>query len=904
MSFLLESFGQGFGQGLNKGIQNFYAQKEQISKNKPIARNLFQKQLKRYGADKAYSEEMHRQAEKLIDTYIGEGIDPTDASDLAYVQMVSGFPDPKGKPTTKEKPSESKIQKFLSTPITGLFGAATQIPELASKGSKALQESFAEKKSPRAPKVGDEKLLTKPVTELTVDEIFRLPQERFQNLKPYEQEIVDRKLEESGERESYANVAKGFIPGYAGLENTFREAGLTPEQDLGPQGLATALQTGGEIAKDFALFGAVNGKTVASRAGKAAALFGGEKALSTALNERRAPTIGEVGSAAALGAGAEVIAPLIEPLWNQIKRIPSLFKTVKSAAKEIKIPSVPGKKVAVDAVEKEIIEKAAEQANSKGVDLLKASQGDPASLNALQKEVNTTAKTFQQTAKFNQKELARVREEVAKKLPESPLEKYYAPKKEVISRPETIAKEEARVAPLKAKIKQDERRLRNLQYEVLSNESYLRQAKASGEPANALERLESNIQLSKINHQKTLNEIRNTQFEIKYKKSPATTKEINEQIEKSFKELREGIENPSAKKLDQIRKRVDIDKEAIETAEKLVKRGEIPGPEVFDEYIKIHKEYNKAYGDLIKELREFAKENRKVAGMADKVKNAENLENLVRRMKEGGEAAVVNQVDKRRAMKALEKPSGAFYRNMLRDLRKDVEAFEKSAFRMKNIISEPAEKAASEVAKKAISRPSTTTTESAQLRNLKEVSRDASKATRNPTKENVSKLAKEAGTDVKATENFINGIKEEANRLKPKLEKGTIPEKEISALTNKLINGAKMLKGPLVEGVILGAAQSAIEEMTGKNVPLSLINLGNRVGRGGKGRIGRSFLYSGSAYIASQVHKLIKSGLESFYASQIKEKRNSPEFQKYRNELEEKYSKARANRIVKKAISR
>lgn len=813
-----QQFGQGLSQGLSDQLKSYYDNKQRIEKGRPQARSMLRQTFKQYGADKGYDENFRQKAEQYADQLVQQGYEPLEASDMAYQQMVGGFPDEKGKPTMTRKERLTKTQKALENIKSGTakgirplvqFG---QLPIEAGHASTNLLERTGGK-----------------IRELLGLDKQKAPGDIFANLPkpkvPFEKEsplqMFDRATGNRGQPE---NVIERIAAGYP----------------LGPSGLV------GGAAE--------------------------EAAKGLGIPEDIAP----LANIAGLGLGAKFIEPkLMQSLFKLGERLPN-FKATKEAAKTAGTTS------------EKIVEEAASNLKGRGVDLTKVAEGDAAAVKEFNKELKKTAEIYKEAEQFHAKDALKRRAETAEKLKESPLEKYYAPKKEKGVKGQ--AAEELRTAPLKERVQALEPEVKQAYRQMLSSENALRNAKGKA-TEDVLARLKANAEMNRLNHSKMLNELRNTEFEIRNRKPPATTEELSAQIEKSFGELREGIKNPSAEKLQEARKKLQDDKDLIDMAQKLVKRGEIPGPEAFDEYIKIHQQYNKAYGDLQKELSEFIKDNQ-TSAMTQQVDNARKLRDLVKDMQKASEAKVVNQIDKRKSMRALDKPSGAFLRNMLKDLKKEIDAFQKQFFHVNNI-THPGEAKVAKVAKEAIKT------------DIPAIAKDAAKATKNPTAENIQKVASETGLPAKDAKSFIEGLKEDAKVGANKVKNGTATEEDVRALLRKIMNryhNLPYLKKSVVGGTVLGAVQALGEEYFGYKISTTQATLAAAAlgSYAGKGKVGVGGAAVGT--IAGMVFKQIRNFFENAEADKLRTMRNTPEFNVYRKELEERYGKTKANRIIKLAV--
>lgn len=818
-----QKFGQGLSQGLSDQLRSYYDNKQRIEKGRPQARSMLRQTFKQYGADKGYTEDLRQKAEQYADQLVQQGYEPLEASDLAYRQMVGGFPDESGKPTVKIKPTQTKTQAALENLKSGAAAMGTLPVAFASQPFEFLSE---------------------------LGKLGRAGIGKLAGLSPEQMQEREAKLS--------SDIAAGEKA--TGIPNPLGGTSLSQAyRDI--TGGRSVAKTGTQRVLQQAALGPIG-------------LVGGlaeEAARGLGVPEEYLPLANVTG----LLSGGKLAAGLTGKVMDTIRKLPA-FKTVSTAAKASGVPS------------QAIVEETASNLQGRGVDLTKVAEGDSAAVNEFNKELKKTAEIYKESERFHAKETLKRRAETAEKLKESPLEKYYAPKEEPGVRAQ--ASEELRTAPLKERVKALEPEVQHAYRQLLSSENALRNARGKA-TEDVLARLKANVEMNRLNHSKMLNELRNTEFAIRNKKPPATTEEIGAQIEKSFAELREGIKEPTAEKLGKVREKLQKDKDVIEMAQKLVKRGEIPGPEVFDEYIKIHQQYNKAYGDLQKELSEFIKDNQ-IAAMKQQVDNARKLRDLVKEMQKAGEAKVVNQIDKRKAMRALDKPSGAFLRNMLKDLKKEIDAFQKQFFNVKNA-THPGEAKVGKVAKEAIKT------------DIPAIAKDAANATKNPTTENIQKIVSETGLPAKDTKSFIEGLKADAKIGADKIKEGTATEADIHQMFKKIMDKYHKLpyfKKSLVGGVVLGTIQGIGEQYFGYKVSATQAGLaGAAIGSyGGKKGVGLGG--AGVGAVAGIVFKQIRNFFENAEAEKLRSKRNSPEFNVYRKELEERYGKTKANRIMKKAM--
>lgn len=826
--------GQNFGQGLSGGISNALSemlkQKQQTQKARHAVPNTFNSIAKQFGADKAYDEATRRKSVDRARQLVDEGYDDVTASLMAYDEMIK----PKETTALQDLNKKGALANLgedflgatakLSRPAVGVLGYPIEAANAAEKGI----EKGASK----------------------VRELLGLDKE-----KPFGQGPL-------------GNLRKPINP--------FANESLINKYDrlTGGRGIP---QTGAQNVVSQSIFGIPG-------------IIGGlaeETLKGLGVPEEYAP----LGNIAGLIGGARAEPKIIESLTNLVQKIPSAWNAITKAVK----PSVKAAtgatatetaaktQQATQAKAQEVVQETASKLAGRGVDLTKVAEGDPAAVNEFQKEATKTAKLFEESEKFHKKEAIKRRTETAEKLKESPLEQYYEPKEKGPKTAKGQAAEELRVAPLNERIQSLDPQVKSAYRRVLEAEESLRGARVKSPEYKA--RLESSRDLARLEHSRLLSELKNTEFEIRNRKPPASSEEIGKQIEKQHAEIREGIKDPTVEKIGKIKKGLEKDKSAVEQAQKLVARGELPGPKVFDEYIKIHEQYNKAYGDLIKELGDYVKANKNLPEMKSQVANANHIKKLVQDLKTAGEAKVTNQIDKRKAMRAIDKPSGAFYRQMLKDLKKDIEGFQKNFFDWRKIETPgQAAEAATIRGKIATDIPAT-----------------ASKAAKNPTAENISKLSERTGVPAEDLGQFMKDTKKAIEEGATKVKEGTATPKDAAKTTKSVIDAYKKLgrlSRALLHGTVVGTITGLSEEFFGYKPPQALVALGGSV-VGGKSTRG----VVGAGSIATIVHNLISGAFEKGDVSRLKSYRNSPKFNEERKRLSEKHGESYANKIMKKAIA-
>jgi hypothetical protein len=900
-----------------------------------------------FGFDKSIDEETRRgllhQAENLLD----QGYDPLEAVHSVYDSYLKGVDE-------ESIAGESKAEKEEFNVLKAMGGLSTHLPEIKKGVSKLFQAR--PEKAPEVPRKNIAQQLAnvennpreynKLLSSLSREEFLALPREQQIAIsKDIGQNIVPQEVERS--------IAQGIL-GKNGVQR-IAEAGGLPELEFAPPGGEATGELFGQLLRDLGIFkGAGQIEGLVPRALAAGGGLAGAKAVEKGL-EGEAPTIKDVAPSFAYGAGAELAAPifgkLFQYLGNKFKRpvkIPEILKEAevnvaegpprppkikeiefKPPKREFKVGEVPpepspGPVTTAEAktMYNNVIDDAVKNLSQRGITVEAINRGEPAALNALGQEAEKLANIYKEADKLNIKALAKQRADIEKKLIVSPLEKYYVPAKEVTHTPERIAAEAIRIEPLEKQIKEQENKLRELQYSILKTDNLIRSGELTEEQIG---KLRSNRDLDALAHARALNEIKNARFEIKYGRPPQTTESIQNQIDKTFTELRDGLKNPDAKKVGLFKKGLERDRHLIEQANKLIARGEIPGPEVFDEYIKIHEQYLRNYDALIKELTDFIAEHKNKARTGAKVQRAEDLLNLIKDTKKVGDAKVAIQKDKRRVQGILDKPSGVFYKQMLKELRKDVDAFQKDYFKWYKIAEGPHAKI-SEIGKKSIKplskvektpfmRKTLEAKEPPKVkkRHLKEevgqkqefekAKENAEKAAKNPTSENTEAAGKASDMSEEEIKDYMDKISEKIKNAKAKAKTGTITPKDEKNIFDEVMSIYKRfprLAKTLINGTVLGAVQGLLEENTGWKPTQTQVGLISSVAADPK-KIGLRGGHAG--VIAALVYQQIHNAFDHSAESELKNKRGKPkEFDAYFKKLKEHYGETRANRIRKKAI--
>jgi hypothetical protein len=409
-----------------------------------------------------------------------------------------------------------------------------------------------------------------------------------------------------------------------------------------------------------------------------------------------------------------------------------------------KISKATGKPVA------QVLGEAQTKAN---VDLQKVAEGDVKEFNKLKNSITEApevAKRVTETPKemFKPKEAIKQRQLFTEKVKESPLEKYYEPEASRAKRPETIAKE-------KAITERTTKEIKEVNDELSLARRNLRDAQAERRSASPeqREKIESGIKYYDEHRipelQKQLDDLR---YEQRHFTKRMSDSELISEVKKSGERIEKEIRSPTEKGQERIARQLELDKQYLERAQKLTERGSLPGEFKPDEHIRIQKAYIEGYQQIIKQQKELLKELRshgtpEAALESQKVnKFIQSLESRLPRLK----ANVTNQADKISALRTLNKPSGAFIKNQIKDAFKNLKEFQKDLFQHGRVVKSAEDLKASSVVQKAL---------------------------KNPTPENIKAAAKEAGVEKE--------FNEAAKDIKKEAEKPLVTKKDLEKLAKE-----------------------------------------------------------------------------------------------------------------------
>ena len=541
--------------------------------------------------------------------------------------------------------------------------------------------------------------------------------------------------------------------------------------------------------------------------------------------------------------------------------------------------------------EVEEVIKAAQE--SSGANLEKALAGDVKEINklnrAVSKEVPKVAEKVAATEKtvFNPKQAIKEREIFGAKLPESPFEAYYKIEAEKVAKqaaktPPTLVKEAeltSRVKPLEeAKFNE----LQTQKQQLKDLESSVKNLEGSNKA-----RVEATIGFKQREIQKTLDELKDLNYELKYFRKRPSEAEINSQIRKSGEEFIAEARKPTEAGQKRLQKTLNADKEYIERAEKLIARGELPGELRPDTHIKMKQKYLDGYEAMIGELKESnkalrgARDVESLKTIADNKRAMNYLQGRQNRLK----SDIVNQTDKIKAMKAVEGPSGAFYRQQLKGLRQDVEQFQHDFFKQPKV-KQPTQMKAEKVVGK-------------HFKSTAEAEKLGEQVAKAPTTENIKEAAEATNQSPKQVREEIDQLKTKMKESAEKVKAGKATEKDVQQAEKEVNNSvskwqmrAKLTTKTIAKSFAWGIGKGIVEEEFDIKIPSIYSTLGLSL-------IGKQNRIAGKAVGLSLGVKLVNTIYDMKEASKLKDLRKNPnEYTSYVQSLRKRYSAKRVNKII------
>ena len=586
------------------------------------------------------------------------------------------------------------------------------------------------------------------------------------------------------------------------------------------------------------------------------------------------------------------------PSWvGQLIGIASFKKTLKPKIARDKLPLIKTELQEVENISKKTGVPPAEILKDAGIDIEKVLAGDAEALSNLKSkvtevpEVGAKVSAAEKTV-YNKKAAARERELFGEKLSETPIEEYHridadAAAKESKKTPITKAKEQSIREELQPKRDQAYQSLQHEKDQLIRIKKEKR--KATGDDLSRLEALESrqSNRISKIKEQ-----LRDIEHEMKHSRKRVTDAELEAKAADAVERAKDYIENPTPESAAKLKKSIESDRKILEQSKKILDRGEMPGEVRPDTFVRMQKGYLEGYeAGIAKEQGiwdELALTNKKTPAQKNRMKQAEDRVNLYEKRAEVLKGKIVNQMDKIKVMEALDKPSGAFYKQQLKNTRKDLELFQHDLFKKKRGMTSEEVKT-KRVASKEKLTPEKKTDQAKPGEKVKLSEEELRKQAGAPKSEG-TKAKEKAKEKVKEEKKSRDEKKEKASEkketteAKKKVEDGTLNPNDEDKIVRILKN--KWVKRTAYGGLI-GAADAIWEEITGDRAP------------GGARSIIKSL--AGRTWLVSDARKFVHDMFVDAQIKEMKKRSHNPVLkQRYLDTIRKKYGKNRVNEIKRK----
>jgi hypothetical protein len=538
----------------------------------------------------------------------------------------------------------------------------------------------------------------------------------------------------------------------------------------------------------------------------------------------------------------------------------------------------------------------AEAQKVSGVDLGKVSEGNAAEINKLDKavrefsnespNVSEKVKAAEKTV-FNPEAAIKEREAHGKKLEKSPYKEYFEienkkARAEATKSPEALAKQAETSARLQPQIDKLERSIDLDRKQLKRDEIYAKNYVGEGKA-----RIESNLEGYKKRIDRKLEELKDLRYELKNGRPRPTEAQLEIDAQKAADKIVSEVRNPTPENMKAFEKQLEMDQRFLERAQKIKERGELAKDFKPDEHIRIMEKYQKAYDAMVLKLKDEI-QSLKGARDAESLKkiadNREAIKRLEQRQKRH-KGNITNQKDKIIALKSIEGPSGALYKNQIRRTQNDLAEFQKDFAQFKKSAETKAEIGTQHKAQKAVQESG---------KEFERMEKAGEKVGKNPTKENIQEAAKETGIEPekikKETEDLGDLIKKNAEKVKD----GTATQKDISTTENfmkEYLNPYKNAKSAAFHFVV-GTIVGAVEDEFGYRIPQKWLY-------GGATLLGKPTRQIGRGIGFGLGHSFVNFIYEKAEGNKLKNLRKNPiEYTKYVQNLRKRYGPKRINKMI------
>lgn len=528
----------------------------------------------------------------------------------------------------------------------------------------------------------------------------------------------------------------------------------------------------------------------------------------------------------------------------------------------------------------EVIAKAQQES---GADLAKAQAGNMQEIKKLKDAITAPPEVSGKIASaektfFNKKAALKERETFGARLPETPFEEHFGvaerkAKTEASKLPETRAKEEAIRQKLQPLEEQAWKEYQDLRRSVAEQKRHLKTINAAERP-----RMESMIKHNELTLERNLEKIKDIQYEMKYGRPRPTEAQIDAQVADAIDRLKAEIKNPTPEGQKKLTKELAEDSKYIETAEKILSGGEMPGEIRPDTYIKMKNKYLEGYKEAVAVEKEILKELRGAKDKASLKKKAQiqdsikHMENRIRSLS----AQVTQQKDNIKVMRALEKPSGSFYKQQLKSLRSDLQQFQKDYFHHAKESKTPIQEKVEKLGHNKMAE---------RIPKAKEDAAMMEEVIKNPTPENLENASKTLGTKPEEMRDIVKGMGEKVDNAATQVKTGTASPKSENLFAKRL----KKYAITIGVGGALGGISALWEEAFGYKPNYTILRgLNTLIGFGALGSTNPGYT-------------LVRDLFESGMVEELKERRDNPSsLYEYKRKIVEHYGEKKWNRLIKK----
>jgi len=437
-----------------------------------------------------------------------------------------------------------------------------------------------------------------------------------------------------------------------------------------------------------------------------------------------------------------------------------------------------------------------------GVDISKLAQGEEAALTALKNKLSPAPEVSKKVTKapkkvYDKQAGIREREIFGERLPESPLD-YYEGIRTEKSRTESAKRDttKAREAEVRERLAPDEKAKYNEYKAEKDKLTDLQRGRKKATSQKEIDRIGVLEERQAAKLDKISNDLKDIQYEMKYAQKRPTEEHVNSLIEKQVKAIEDYVANPTEEITAKLKKDLADEEVFLDRAEKIMERGELPGEVRPDSFIKMKKKYQDGYKAAVRKNKELIKDLKgsKAKSDIDKLAELKKQNKIFENRIQNLENRITVQKDNIKAMRALDKPSGSFYKQQLKSTRKDLDQFQRDFFKQKRIKSPTEMKVSKQMSK-----------ETAKYEKAKPEIEKGKKLIEEPTKENIREAAKEADMTESEFSGALKEMRKGTEKVASKMKDPNVTPTYIQGLINKLIKKTKDNYKKLSLGFVAGS---------------------------------------------------------------------------------------------------